>query len=87
MELLKVAAPRVTQAAFLFNPATAPYAQYYLNPFKAAAGSFGVEAITAPVHDASELESAITALADGFPGRLERVHGCQLERLTTRSHS
>jgi putative ABC transport system substrate-binding protein len=63
MELLKEAAPRVTRAMFLFNPATAPYAQYYLSPFKAAAASFDVEAITAPVHDTSELESTITALA------------------------
>ena len=34
-----------------------------LNPFKAAAPSFAVEAIAAPVHDPSELESVITALA------------------------
>ena len=32
--------------AFLFNPATAPYADNYLTPFKVAAPSFGVEAIT-----------------------------------------
>ena len=31
----------------------------YLNPFKAAAASFGVEAIAAPVHDTAELESAL----------------------------
>ena len=35
LELLKEVAPRVTRVAILFNPATAPYAQYYLNPFKA----------------------------------------------------
>ena len=37
LELLKEIAPRVAQVAFLFNPATAPYAEYYLTPFKAAA--------------------------------------------------
>ena len=51
------------RVAFLFNPATAPYAEYYLNPFKAAAASFAVEAIAAPVRDTSELESVIAAQA------------------------
>jgi hypothetical protein len=45
LELLKEIAPRVNRVAFLFNPATAPYFDYYLNPFEAAASSFGVEAI------------------------------------------
>ena len=51
LELLKEIAPRVDRVAILFNPATAPYAEYYLNPFKAAAASFAVEAIVAPVRD------------------------------------
>jgi len=63
LELLKEIAPRVNRVAFLFNPATAPYFGYYLNPFKDAARSFAVEAIAAPVHDRSELESVITAQA------------------------
>jgi putative tryptophan/tyrosine transport system substrate-binding protein len=63
LELLKEIAPRVNRVAFLFNPATATFAEYYLNPFKAAAASFGVEAITAPVHDTSELESVVAAQA------------------------
>ena len=61
--LLKEIAPRVARAAFLFNPATAPFAEYYLNPFKAAASSLAVEAIAAPVHDTSSLESVIAAQA------------------------
>ena len=63
LELLKEIAPRVARVAFLFNPATAPYAEYYLNPFKAAAASFAVEAIAAPVHDTSELETVVAAQA------------------------
>ena len=35
----------------LFNPATAFYADVYLNPFKAAAATLAVEAIAAPVRD------------------------------------
>jgi putative tryptophan/tyrosine transport system substrate-binding protein len=38
--LLKEVAPRVARVAFLFNPATAPFAEYYVTPFKAAAASF-----------------------------------------------
>jgi putative ABC transport system substrate-binding protein len=63
LELLKEIAPRVNRAAFLFNPATTPYRDIYLNPFKAAARSLAVEAIAAPVHDRSELESVVAAQA------------------------
>jgi putative ABC transport system substrate-binding protein len=63
VELLKEIAPRVTRATMLFNPATTPYADIYLKPFKAAAVSFALEAIAAPVHDTSELESVVAAQA------------------------
>ena len=63
LELLKEIAPHVSRVAFLFNPATAPYAEIYLGPFKAAAASFGVEEIAAPVRDRSELEFTIAAQA------------------------
>jgi len=63
VELLKEIAPRVARVAMLFNPATAPFAEYYLKSFNAAAGSFGVDAIAAPFHDMSELESVVAALA------------------------
>ena len=63
LELLKEIAPRVARVALPFNPATATFAEYYLNPVKAAAASLGVEAIVAPVHDRSELESVIAAQA------------------------
>jgi len=61
LELLREIAPRVNRAAFLFNPATTPYRDIYLNPFKAAATSLAMEAIAAPVHDSSELESVVAA--------------------------
>jgi putative tryptophan/tyrosine transport system substrate-binding protein len=70
LELLKEIAPRVNRVAFLFNPTTAPYAEYYLSPFKTVAASFGLEAIAAPVHDAAELESAIAAQARAPNGGL-----------------
>jgi putative ABC transport system substrate-binding protein len=63
VELLKEIAPRVARIAMLFNPLSATYADYWLNPFKAAAPSFSVEAISAPVRDTSELEPVIAAQA------------------------
>jgi putative tryptophan/tyrosine transport system substrate-binding protein len=63
LELLKQIAPRVARVAILFNPTTAPYANYYLEPFKAAARSFAVEEIVAPVRNSGELESVIAAQA------------------------
>jgi putative tryptophan/tyrosine transport system substrate-binding protein len=64
LELLKEIAPRVSRVAALFNPATSPVGgSYYLTSLKAAASSFGMEAVAAPVHDASELESIIAAQA------------------------
>jgi putative ABC transport system substrate-binding protein len=63
LEFLKEIAPRVVRVAVLFNPATATYAEYWLNPLKAAAPSFGLEMAVAPIHDASELEAVIAAEA------------------------
>jgi putative ABC transport system substrate-binding protein len=62
-ELLNEIAPRLTRVAFLFNPVAAPSAEVYLSPFKAAAMSFAMEAIVAPVHETSELESVVAAQA------------------------
>ncbi len=70
LELLKEIAPRVERVAILFNPATAPYAEYWLNPFKAAGASFAVEANAALVHDTSELASVIAAQAHAPNGGL-----------------
>jgi putative ABC transport system substrate-binding protein len=63
LELLKEIAPRVTRVAMLFNPTTATYAQYWLEPFKAAAASFAMQAIAAPVGNRSEFDSVFAAQA------------------------
>ena len=70
LDLLKEIAPRVARVAMLFNPATAPYAEHWLNSFKAAAASFAVQAIVAPVHDTSELESVVAEQAQEPSGGL-----------------
>lgn len=63
LELLKEISPGTARAAFLFNPTTAPFSEYYLSQFRAAAPLLGVEAIPAPIRDASDLASAIVAQA------------------------
>jgi putative tryptophan/tyrosine transport system substrate-binding protein len=63
LELLREIAPRVNRVAGLFNPTTAPYADYFLNPLRAAAASVATEVTSAPVRDTSTLESVIAAQA------------------------
>ena len=63
VELLKEIAPRIARVAILFNPTTATYSEYWLKSFKAATASFTLEAIEAPVHNKSDLDSAVAAQA------------------------
>jgi putative ABC transport system substrate-binding protein len=63
VDLLKKIAPHVVRVAMLFNPTAAPHAQFWLKPFKAAAASYAMEAIEAPVRDTSDLETVIAAQA------------------------
>ena len=70
VELLKEVAPRVSRAAILFNPQTAPYTELFLKPFEFRRGVLAVEAIVAPVGSASALESALTAQASAPQGGL-----------------
>jgi ABC-type uncharacterized transport system substrate-binding protein len=85
LQLLKEIAPRVARAAFLFNPETAPYAEYYLGPFRAAGAALAVEATAVPVYDASELEAVIAAQARAphgglvvMPDAFTNVHRAQI---------
>ena len=63
VELLKEIAPGVTRIALMFNPETAPSGgSYFLRPVEAAAPALKVKILPAPVHDAAEIDAAITAL-------------------------
>jgi putative tryptophan/tyrosine transport system substrate-binding protein len=93
LALLKEIAPRVNRAAFLFNPATTPYADIYVNPFKAAAASLGLEAVLALVHDSAELNTVIAAQArepNGglivMPDGFLNVHRAEVIVLAARYH-
>ena len=92
LQLLKEIAPDLARAAFLFNPAMAPYAEYYLGPFKAAAASLAVEATAAEVNDASELDSVIAAQAHAangglvvMPDAFTHVHRARITALALRN--
>ena len=89
--LLKEIAPGVARVVILLDPETSTHADYYLNPFKTAAPSLGVEAISASVHNMSELESVIAAQArqpnSGLivaPGTLLNVNRAQVVSLAAR---
>jgi len=93
VELLKDIAPRVASVAMLFNPATATYAEYWLNPFKAAAASLAMASIEARVRDKSELESVFAAQAREPNGGLivmsdsfTLAHSVEITSLAARYH-
>jgi putative ABC transport system substrate-binding protein len=91
LELLRELAPRISRVAFFFNPATAPYVKYYLNPFKAAAASFAMEVTATPVRNTSDLEAAIAALASrpnagliAMPDTFLNAHRVEITSLAAR---
>jgi putative tryptophan/tyrosine transport system substrate-binding protein len=91
--LLKEIAPSVARVAFLFNPTTATYADYYLNPLKAVAPSLVVEVISAPVRETSELESVVAAQAQEpnsglivMPDTFMIAHRAEITSLAARYH-
>ena len=70
LELLKEIAPRVKRVGVMYNPKTAPYADYYLKRFNAVALHFGVTVIPATVSSAADIEKVITTLASPADGGL-----------------
>jgi putative tryptophan/tyrosine transport system substrate-binding protein len=59
IELLKEIMPHVTRAVLMFNPVTAPYFNYYLQPFESAARASTIEPITVQIHTPADIEHAI----------------------------
>jgi putative ABC transport system substrate-binding protein len=62
LELLSEITPGLKRAAIMFNPDINPVSVYFMPSFETAGRSLKVEAITAPVHDDGEIETAIVAL-------------------------
>jgi putative ABC transport system substrate-binding protein len=65
LELLKEIAPGTKRVAVMFNPQTAPFAQYYLRPIENMAPKLGVTTFPLPVGNDNDIESAIEELARG----------------------
>ena len=91
VELLKEIAPGVIRVAILFNPTTATYSEYWLKSFRAAAASFALEAIEAPVRNSGDLDSAIARQAvepNGamvvMPDPFTQVHRAEISSLALR---
>ena len=63
LELLKDIVPAVHDAAFLFNPTTASYANFYLPSFISAGASLGIVAHAAPVSNDADIERVLATQA------------------------
>src|SRR5260370_10699239 len=59
LDLLKQIAPATTRGAVVFNPQTSPQSKFFLSSVEAAAQTFGVNVIVAPVHSIAEIEPTI----------------------------
>jgi putative ABC transport system substrate-binding protein len=70
LELLKEIAPGITRVAVIFNPNTAPFVASFLHSIESAAPAFAVSVAAAPVHDAPEIERAISLAGDEPNGAL-----------------
>jgi putative ABC transport system substrate-binding protein len=70
LEVLKEIAPRVLRVGVIFNPHTQPFHATFLRSIEAAASSFAVAPVAAPVHSATEIEAAMASLG------LEAGGGC-----------
>jgi putative tryptophan/tyrosine transport system substrate-binding protein len=82
LELLTEIAPGVNRVAAMFNPDTAPYVRsYYLPSLEAAARSFKVAPITAPIHSDAEIETVITSLGREPGGGLVVMPGAGASHL------
>jgi putative ABC transport system substrate-binding protein len=62
VELLKEVVPHLSRAALLFNPETAPFFNYFLQPFESAAKASAIDPTTAPVRTTGDIERTFAEL-------------------------
>src|SRR5262249_30890072 len=68
LEMLKEIEPQLARAAFVLNPKTAPYYDFYMRGAKSAAPALGIEPVLTPIeNDATDIERAITTFAHAVP--------------------
>jgi putative ABC transport system substrate-binding protein len=68
--MLKEVAPGLLRAAFVANPKTATFYDYYLHAAEAAAPSVGIELVPSLVENATDIERAIESFASTPNGGL-----------------
>ena len=68
LEMLKEIEPQIARVAFVINPETAPYYDFYLRGAKVAAPSLAIEPVLTPVkNDVADIERAIGVFAHAVP--------------------
>ena len=70
LELLTTVSPRVTRAALMYNPRTAPYAPIFMRNAESAARTLGLELKPTQISGQNDIEVAIRGLADPPGGGL-----------------
>jgi len=70
LAMLKEIAPSLVRAAFVANPKTATYYDYYLQAAEAAAPSLGIAPVPTLVENATDIERAIASFASAPNGGL-----------------
>jgi putative ABC transport system substrate-binding protein len=70
LDLLKQIAPAIDHVAVMFNPETAPQAQFFMSSIESAGRTLGVKVAAAPVGSAAGIESAVAHLAEQPNGGL-----------------
>ena len=63
LAMLKEITPRLERAAFVVNPKTAPYYNYYLRAAESLSPSLGIELVPSMVENAADIERTIEAFA------------------------
>ena len=66
LEILKQIAPAIVRVAMIYNPDN-PNAAFYRRIFATASGPLAIEPVDAPIHGLTDIDRAITSLADGQP--------------------
>jgi putative ABC transport system substrate-binding protein len=70
LAMLKEIAPNLVRAAFVANPRTATFYNYYLQAAEAAAPSVGIEPVSTLVENATDIEPAIASFVSAPNGGL-----------------
>jgi putative ABC transport system substrate-binding protein len=70
LAMLKEIAPSLLRAAFVANPKTATYYDYYLRAADAVALSLAIDVVLSPVENAADIERAIESFASAPNGGL-----------------